>query len=232
MTNAASFASAAIAPGEIVTIKGNGLGPAAGVQFSVDPSTGGIDSTLAGTRVLFGSYAAPILYASATQVNAIVPYEIAGQSQVTMQVSYQGSTSSAMTLQVSSAAPGVFTANSTGTGPRGCVESRMDRWNGPSNMAAKGSYVSLYFTGGGQTNPTGVTGAVNTLLLKNFNRQVTATIGGQPATVTFAGSAPSYVDGLGQLNIQLPANIPSGALPIVITVGGISSTATATLSVF
>jgi uncharacterized protein (TIGR03437 family) len=56
-------------------------------------------------------------------------------------------------------------------------------------------------------------------------------VGGQPAMVSFDGSAPTLVDGVDQLNIQLAANTPSGAQPVVITVGGVSSPATVTLAV-
>jgi len=232
VTNAASYAGAAIAPGEIVTIKGSGLGPTAGVQFPVDPTTGGIGSALGGTRVAFGGFAAPILYTSSTQVNAVVPYEIAGQSQAAVLVSYQGGTSSAMMVAVSSAAPGVFTSSATGSGPAAALN-QDGSLNGPSNPAAKGSYVSMYFTGGGQTNPAGSTGSVSGLVLKNLTQQFSVTVGGQAAAVTFAGAAPGYVDGLGQVNVLLPASTPSGpAQPIVITVGGVSSSSAATLSVF
>ena len=66
------------------------LGPSTGVVGTVDPSTGKMVSQLAGTTVLFNGIAAPLLYASATQVNAIVPYEKAGCTQATLQVQYQG----------------------------------------------------------------------------------------------------------------------------------------------
>jgi uncharacterized protein (TIGR03437 family) len=38
-----------------------------------------------------------------------------------------------------------------------------NRYNAPSNPAAKGSYVSLCITGEGQTAPAGVTGKITTL---------------------------------------------------------------------
>jgi len=237
LTNAASGASGAIAPGEMVTIKGTGLGPAAGLQFSVDPATGKVGSTLGGVQVLFGGVAAPITYASAVQINAIVPYEIAGQAQVSMTVQYQGATSTPLPIIVANAAPGAFTFNSTGSGQ--AVAANQDySFNGPSGSgpfspAPKGSYLTIYFTGGGQTNPAGATGSVNsTTDLKRLLQNVTVTVGGQPATVAFAGAAPAFVDGVGQLNIQLPANIATGnGLPLVISVGGIASPATATLAV-
>jgi uncharacterized protein (TIGR03437 family) len=232
VTNAGGFFAGAVAPGEIVSVFGSGLGPASGAQFSVDPATGTVASTLMGTRVLFGSFAAPILYASSTQVNAIVPYEISGQSQVSMQVTYQGTASSGTTLQVAAANPGIFTLGMTGSGQAAAVN-QDGSVNGPTNPAAKGSYVSVYFTGGGQTNPPGVTGSVNSLVLKYLvqylAQQVSATVGAQPAQVTFAGAAPNYVDGLEQLNIRLADNTPSGAQPIVISIGGVSSTASTTI---
>jgi len=229
--NAASSTAGAIAPGEIVTIHGTSLGPATGVQFSVDPATGRVGSLLAGTRILFGGFAAPIIYTSSTQVNAIVPFEIAGQSQVVIQAEYQGVISVGATLQVAGAAPGVFTLSFTGSGQAAALN-QDGLVNGASNPAAKGSYMSIYFTGGGQTSPPGVTSSVTGSVLKYLTQQVSVTVGSQPATVTFAGAAPSYVDGVGQLNIRLADNTPSGAQPVVTTIGGVASPATATLSIF
>lgn len=214
----------------MVAIKGNGLGPAVGVSFSLDPVTGMVDAKLAGTQVFFGSFAAPITYASAGQINAIVPYEVAGQSQITMKVQYQGVSSAGTVLQVATAAPGVFTFNGTGTG-QAIAADQSYSFNGGSNPAAKGSYVTVYFTGGGQTNPPGVDGSVTGSVLKWLTGPVSVTVGGVAATVAFDGAAPTFVDGVGQLNIQLATNTPSGTQPLVVTVGGIISPATAVLSV-
>ena len=230
VTNSASGQPGAIAPGELISIYGSSLGPAAGVSFSVDPNTGTVATTLGGTQVLFGSYPAPILYTSATQINAVVPYEIARQSLIAMQVQYRGASAS-QTLQVGSASPGAYTSNFSGSGQ--VVAANQDgSINSASNPAAKGSYVTIYFTGGGQTNPPGVTGSVTPLMpLKNLVQQPTVTVGGTPATVTFAGSAPALVDGVDQLNIQLPPDTASGAQPVVITSGAVQSPASITLAV-
>jgi uncharacterized protein (TIGR03437 family) len=229
VTNAASSLPGPIAPGEIVAIKGSGLGPAAGVSFTVDPSTGMVDTTLAGTRVLFGTVAAPLLYTSTGQVNAVVPYEIAGMSQVVMEVQYQGAATAGTTFQIAGAAPGIFTSNSTGTGLAAAVN-QDGSLNGASNPAADGAYVTLYFTGGGQTNPAGVTGSVTGSVLKKLVQNVTATIGGQPAVVAFAGAAPTFVDGALQMNLIVPAGV-HGTVPVVVTVGGIATAATATVAI-
>jgi uncharacterized protein (TIGR03437 family) len=228
ITNSATDLQGPIAPGELFTLKGTNLGPAVGVSFSVNPA-GMVNTVLAGTQVMVGSVAAPVLYSSATQINAIAPYEISGQSQVTVQAQYQGA-AAAQAVQVANASPGAFTLNETGSGA--VVAANQDGTiNGPSNPAAKGSYVTIYFTGGGQTNPVGVTGSVTGPVLKWLTQAISVTVGGQPAIVSFDGSAPTLVDGVDQLNIQLAANTPSGAQPIVITVGGISSPASVTVSV-
>jgi uncharacterized protein (TIGR03437 family) len=226
ITNSASGAGGALAPGELVTIWGAMLGPATGLSFSTDP----VATVLGGTRISFGAWAAPILYAGAAQINAVVPWEVAGQSQVTVVVQNAAAGSGSFNVAVAAAAPGVFTSNSTGTGQALALNQDFSP-NGPANPAAAGSYVTVYFTGGGVTNPPGATGAV-TGLTEYLTQNVTATVGNVPATVSFAGAAPGFVNGVNQLNIQLSASTPAGkAVPLTITVGGHASTATATLSV-
>jgi uncharacterized protein (TIGR03437 family) len=231
LRNAASLAPGSVAPGELVVITGTGLGPPEGLSFSINPRTGTVDSTLGGTMVFFGPYTAPITYASATQINAIVPYEITGQSQVTMHVSFAENSSAGTPVQVANAAPGAFTFNATGSGQ--AIAANADgTFNGPSNPAPKGSYVTVYFTGGGQTIPSGMTGSVTGPVLKWLAQNIVVTVGNQPATVQFAGAAPTFVDGVNQLNVQLAASTPSGpAQTLVIAVSGVSSPATATIAV-
>ncbi len=93
--------------------------------------------------------------------------------------------------------------------------------------------MTLYFTGGGQTNPVGVTGSITgASTLKWLTQNTTVTVGGVGATVAFDGCAPTFVDGVLQLNIQVSGNTPTGsALPVVVTVGNATSPATATLAV-
>jgi uncharacterized protein (TIGR03437 family) len=228
ITNSATSVPGPVAPGELFTIKGTNLGPAAGISFSVN-AAGMVNTTLGGTQVMVGTVAAPILYSSATQVNAIVPYEVAGQPQVTIEVQYQGGAAT-QAVQVLSASPGAFTLDASGSGPVAAAN-QDGSINGPSHPAAKGSYVTIYWTGGGQTNPPGVTGSVTGAVLKWLTQPILVTVGDQGATVTFDGSAPTLVDGVDQLNIQLSPSTPSGAQPLVITVGGFPSPSSGTLTV-
>jgi uncharacterized protein (TIGR03437 family) len=232
ITSAASSAPGAIAPGEMIAIKGAGLGPPTGMSFALN-SSGGVDRTLAGTSVLIGGLAAAITYASATQVNAIVPDELAGAltALTLVQVSYMGNASASTALAVLDAQPAVFTFNSTGIGQ--AVAANQDgSFNGPSQPAPKGSYLTIYWTGGGITTPAGVTGSVNGSTLKTLVHSVSVTVGGQPATVTFQGAAPGLIDGVLQLNIRLDPATPSGpAQTLIVTSNGVSSPPTATVAI-
>ena len=88
------------------------------------------------------------------------------------------------------------------------------------------------FTEGGSLTPGGTTGSVTGSVLERLSQIASVTVGGQPATVTFAGAAPYFVDGVGQLNIQLAPNTPTEpAQPVILTVGINSSPGTATIAV-
>jgi uncharacterized protein (TIGR03437 family) len=81
------------------------------------------------------------------------------------------------------------------------------------------------------TVPAGVDGRVTGTVLPKPVAPVTATIGGVPATVVFAGEAPNDVAGVMQVNVTVPANLPTGALPLVLTVGAASSQPGVTIAV-
>jgi trimeric autotransporter adhesin len=56
------------------------------------------------------------------------------------------------------------------------------------------------------------------------NLQVSATVGGIPAVVQYAGGAPGEVAGVMQVNVQIPAGVqPGGYVPVVLTVGSASN---------
>ncbi len=88
IANSASGASGAVSPGEIVSLFGSNLGPATGVAFGQT-----ITTTLGGVQVMFGNIPAPLTYVSAIQINAIVPYGVAGSGITQVQVQYQGQSS-------------------------------------------------------------------------------------------------------------------------------------------
>jgi hypothetical protein len=53
------------------------------------------------------------------------------------------------------------------------------------------------------------------------------TIDGQPAQVLFYAEAPGLVAGVLQINVRIPTSVSSGAVPVVVSIGGASSQLTA-----
>jgi uncharacterized protein (TIGR03437 family) len=88
----------------------------------------------------------------------------------------------------------------------------------------------LYGTGEGQTIPAGVDGGVNTSVYPQPVLPVSATVGGQPAKIIYAGAAPDFVAGVLQVDIQIPAGV-SGTVPIELTVGTASTPSGLTVSI-
>jgi uncharacterized protein (TIGR03437 family) len=218
--NAANYATGAVSPGENIVIFGTGIGPAALVHAAVSNNA---FPTIAGqTQVLFDGVAAPVIYASAGQTSVMVPYGVSGRTTTSIVLIYSGVASSPLTYNVASAAPGIYTQNQQGNGP-GSILNQDLRPNTPALPENRGNIVSVYMTGEGQTSPQGVDALLATTL-KSPLQAVTATIGGVPATVTYAGSAPGLVYGIMQVNVQIPTTVtPGAAVPIVITVGTFSS---------
>ncbi|HUB80673.1 MAG TPA: glycoside hydrolase family 44 protein [Bryobacteraceae bacterium] len=229
VTNAASY-NIAIAPGQIVDIWGTGLGPASGVNLALD-ANGMVSTTLAGVRVLFDGVPAPMVFASATQCSAVVPYFGAIGSSTHVQVEYQGAASDPLTLAVSATAPGLFTALASGKG-QGSILNQDQSVNSISNPAAVGSIVVLYATGEGVTDPPGVDGRPAVDVFPKPIAAVTVDIGGFPAVVQYVGAAPGYLAGLLQINAQMSANVaPGNNVPVHVTIGGVTSQDGVTLAV-
>ena len=190
-----------ISPGEIVTLKGTGLGPTA--------------AALDGTQMLFDGAPAPLLYVQDAQINAVAPYSIAGKAQTVIQVKYNGQTTRDVTIPVSPVSPALFQQ------PNGTpwVLNEDGTPNSASRPVARGGYLTFYLTGGGQTSPASTDG------------QIWHTAGGLAAPVSaeldnygsdgvvhaaailaYAGPSPGSISGLQQINIQIPANLPDSFL--------------------
>ncbi len=227
LANAASYSNGSIAPGEIVDIFGQNLGPQTLAAGSYDQS-GKLLVGLAGMEVTFNGVPAPIVYASAPVMAVIVPFEVSANSQAAMQVTYDGVPSQPVTYNVVPSAPGIFTDDSSGSG-QAAILNQDYSLNSATNPAPQGSYISVYATGGGQTNPPDSTGAT-AQGAAGVTLPVTATIGGQNAPVLYAGHAPEEVAGVMQVNLQVPTGI-TGDQPVIITIGGVASQTTATVAV-
>ena len=196
IVNAASFAPGSLAPGEIVSIFGSGIGPISGVGARLDGS-GRVASTVAGVRVLFDGVPAPLFFVRSDQINAQAPYSLEGKSQVRVQIEFQGLPSEEEPFPVGESAPGIFSFSSNPT--RAIAVHSDGSLNSFSNPARAGDVVIFFATGEGQTMPPGVDGKLSAFPFPRPRLAVSLTIGGRDARVTFAGSAPNFA-GLLQLN--------------------------------
>src|SRR5207244_10175020 len=126
-------------------------------------------------------------------------------------------TSVPFNVSVATVIPGVFTLNSSGSGQAAAINAKDNSINGAAKPAKAGDYITLYITGAGQTNPAGIDGSVNASPYPLPVAPVKVTIGGQNATVQFAGGAPASVAGVIQVNEQIPAGTtPGTAVPGVV----------------
>ncbi|HKE25871.1 MAG TPA: BACON domain-containing carbohydrate-binding protein [Bryobacteraceae bacterium] len=232
VVNAASYASGPVAPGEVVALGGTGLGPVTAVSAQLPSGATSFPATLAGVQVMFDAkYPAIPYYVSATQINAIAPYEIAGESTTQITVTYQGGTSAALQAQVQSATPGILTLDFTGTG-QGAILNQDYSVNGPLSKAARGSVVMIYLIGAGATSPASADGSVTAGINALALQPVTVTIGGIPAQVQYAGGTPGAVAGLTQINAVVPAGVTPGSnVPVSIQMGSFPTQAGVTMAV-
>ena len=232
VTNAASNLTGAIAPGEVIVLYGSGLGPGSLATYQL--VNGDVPVSVGGTGVYFNGSPGPVLYASSTQVAAIVPFGLTGTS-AQVYVAYQGQTSAPLDVALAQAAPALFTANDSGTGQAAAVNAS-GSYNNAASPASSGQWVYLYGTGFGQTNPPGQDGAPSLappagVLPLPVLQPVTVAIGGVPANTNYAGGAPDIVQGAMQINAQIPSGLAAGNAAVVVYVGGIPSQAGVTVAV-
>ena len=221
--NAASFRGDAVAPGEIVTIFGSGLGPdtLAVAQYS----DGQLPTSTGETRVLFNGEAAPMIYASAGQVSAIVPYSASGTVQ--MQVEYQGTATPPAAVPVAAAAPGIFACpnkpgvalviNASAGGMISC--------NTDFVPPAPGSVITFFLTGEGVLTPAMADGRLPTPPPYPAPAAPwSVSVGGIDAPLCPATFAGLVYAGVTQVNACIPDGVPRTAnVPLMFRSGAAAS---------
>lgn len=132
---------------------------------------------------------------------------------------------------VAGSAPGIFTVDASGQG-QAAILHEDSSLNGVGNPAKRGSTVSLYATGEGQTTPPGENGLINAGAAPKPNLSVYVRIGMLDAKITYAGAAPFLVSGLLQVNVTIPDQASIGdSVPISLQVGSRSSQPGPTLTI-
>jgi uncharacterized protein (TIGR03437 family) len=222
--HAASFAIT-LTKETIASAFGTGLATSTAIASSVP-----LPNALAGTSVKVRDSAgverlAPLFFVAPTQINYLIPPDTA-PGTATVMITSGDEIVSIGTIQVGTVAPGLFTANSGGTGGAAAIAvhgktdgsqtteltSNPDGTTRPIDLGPEGEIVVLLLYGTGIRSRSSLSA-------------VTASIGGvsftlDPAKFEYAGPAPGFV-GLDQVNVQVPRSlIGRGEVDLVLTVDG------------
>jgi uncharacterized protein (TIGR03437 family) len=219
--NGATFRNAALAPGEIISVFGSGIGPVSPVwpQPGVDQR---FPTQLANAELTFDGVPAPLLYVSNTQINAVTPFHLSTTTVTQMCIHYAGKTSNCMPIQAIAAAPGLF--RTPGTNSAAAVN-QDGTVNGPENRAPRGSIVSLFATGLGSVTPEMTDGAIARFPLPVQDLPIYVMVPSEFQAISvwgnvlYAGPAPFEIGGVSQVNVQVPAAGGSFGLTVLLPDG-------------
>jgi uncharacterized protein (TIGR03437 family) len=210
--NGASY-SGNIAPGTWVSIFGTQLSPSTTTASGLP-----LQTSLGGVSVTFNGMPAPLYYISATQINAVVPFELTVPLGMVLRgvpvvVTTPAGASAPLNISLSRESPGIFTLNGQGTGTAIAFDVNFN----PVTVVTGGPIV-LYADGLGPTNPpaSSASGGATTAPFNQVVDNLTVFIGDTPATVLFAGLAPGF-PGIYQLNVM-----PNGPISdrVYLQIGG------------
>jgi len=210
VVNAASF-ELPVSPGGLATVFGSNF---TGDGQSAIAASLPLASSLGGISVQVNGVSAPVLYESSGQINFQIPWETKAGT-ATLKVSNNGVASSQVNITVLADGPGIFVS-----GSHAIAQNSDFSLNSSGNPAKAGGTIIAYLTDAGAVSNQPADGApAGSSPLSQVTAAVAATIGGQDATISFAGLAPGFV-GLWQFNIVVPSGVTAGDLPLVVTVGG------------
>jgi uncharacterized protein (TIGR03437 family) len=210
ITNAASGQANIIAPGSLVAVYGTG-------NISISPARFPIPTNVNGVTMTINNTAMPLLFGSNGQINGQVPFEVTAGAGV-LSLSVNGNVLGSTNFVLQAAAPGLFLL---GQGRAAVLNSDFSI-NTATKPASVGTYIAAFMTGLGPVdNPVPTGQPTPATPLSHVTSPVTATIGGQPATVLFAGLAPGFA-GVYQVNLTVP-QLAAGDYPLQVTVAGVPS---------
>jgi uncharacterized protein (TIGR03437 family) len=239
----ASNLGPAVSPGELINIYGQSIGPATPATLTSTTVPGFVDTTLNGVAVTIDSVPAPLLYVSENQIAAQVPYEVSIGTAKNIVVNNGVSVANG-TVDIAAEAPGLFTLDATGSGQAAALNydpsTAAYTVNASNNPAKVGDTLLLYATGEGDyaTSVFPRTGLIipsSLSPLPELATMPTVTFGtGATAlnvTAAYAGPSVGSIMGLLQINVQIPAGVPTGGgVPVSVNINGMSTQTGVTIS--
>jgi uncharacterized protein (TIGR03437 family) len=176
--------------------------------------------TLGDVQVLVADQPAPLHYVSPRQINAFIPMGSPTTGTVEVQVVRvsTGQILASYPVQMGVASPGLFTANSSGTGPLAALNED-NSLNTAGNPIARGQVIQLFGTGQGfvpGAPPDGepASGLVPTDVRP---RVIIGTDFVADSDIQYSGLAPGLV-GLWQINVRIPERVAPAAAVVVVVV--------------
>ena len=220
VVNAANYYGGALASDAIASVFGAKLSPRIESAQALP-----LPLEMSGTSITVNGIAAPLLYVSSDQINFVMPKNLAAGTATVIVKNIYGEYSMG-TITLATTTPGIFTRDSSGRGEASTTASAdgINYQSAPYSLTINGqpNYISLFgtgFRGAAVANPDDENGVAEV---------VTATIGGVPARVLYAG-AQGYFVGVDQINLELPVALASRMNPgvnqfeVVISVNGIEA---------
>jgi len=204
-SSAGRWIEGTISPGELVSLYGYDIGPAQPAGLRVGPD-GLVSKNLDGVRVFFQGLSAPLVYAQHDQINAVVPFGVAGIPRVRIELMKNNELVASLDAQVQSTKPRFYpnTVDELGSAAineDGTINSR-------EHPAPPGSIVALYGTGFGDLLPRPADGTLVGEPYPALAAPVSASLEtGEPLEVLYAGPAPGLVAGVVQINVRLPESV-------------------------
>jgi len=216
IVDAASYQSA-LSPGSLFSVFGTNF--AMPEQKAVGTP---LPTMLGGASVTINGAPAPLLYAGPSQINGQIPYEISGGTAI-VQVSVNGLPAPPMSVSINATAPRLFPGQANA-----CIAQNEDgTLNSAGNPVATGHYVVSYLIGLGAANPNVATGAAAPVVadpqsLSRPTAAFSASLGNRNIGLAYLGLTPASV-GLGQANLLIPQDMPSGLQGFFVNVGNAAS---------
>lgn len=224
VVSAASYDGTILAAGSIATITGSGFSNTTDVarSASLPDELAGVNVTVQDSQGAMRK--AQLYYVSPRQINLVIPPETAlGPANINVM---SGQTLRLpITATIGTLAPAIFSANSNGNGPAAGIVARIDS-NG--NLSSDLSFSCQAGAGACVNNPIDVRGSQSPVVElygtgirgRRSLQSVTATVGGVPVRVPYAGPHPLY-PGMDQVNIELTPQLQGrGRVELVLLVDG------------
>jgi uncharacterized protein (TIGR03437 family) len=217
--NAASLSPPdSLAPGMLIQILGTNLSDGEG------RSSYPLGNEVAGTQVFLAGKSVPLIGATPTRLDVIVPFAIPSNAQQQLVIQRGRTLSVPGTVTVAPALPAIFTADGSGGG-QGVIRNTRGDIVDSAHAATSGDLVTIYCTGLGPVDPpispdqAALADPVSTVV-----SDVAVTIGGRSANVKFAGLTPGF-SGIYQVNAEVPAGVSGDSVMVMVSSAGQTSQA-------